>query len=137
MNLAFRVHIAKNIGLGHFKRLDILKKKLKQNVTWIVSGDKKIIYSNLKKNKDLFIVKSLNDEKNLAYKLYKNNFQKIVLDIANAKFLKKNLYERVISIYKKFNFKIISYDLPNKKKLSDVSIIPYNFNNKLNKKKIA
>ena len=42
MNLAFRVHIAKNIGLGHFKRLDILKKKLKQNVTWIVSGDKKI-----------------------------------------------------------------------------------------------
>ena len=47
----FRVHIAKNIGLGHFKRLDILKKKLKQNVTWIVSGDKKIIYSNLKKIK--------------------------------------------------------------------------------------
>ena len=135
MNLAFRVHIAKNIGLGHFKRLDILKKKLKQNVTWIVSGDKKIIYSNLKKNKDLFIVKSLNDEKNLAYKLYKNNFQKIVLDIANAKFLKKNLYERIISIYKKFNFKIISYDLPNKKNLSDVSIIPYNFNNRFNKKK--
>ena len=75
-------------------------------------------------------------KKNLAYNLYKNNFQKIVLDIANAKFLKKNLYERVISIYKKFNFKIISYDLPNKKSLSDVSIIPYNFNNKF-KKKIA
>ena len=135
MNLAFRVHIEKNIGLGHFKRLDILKKKLRQNVTWIVSGDEKIIYSNLKKNKNLFIVQSLNDEKKLAYKLYKNNFQKIVFDIANEKFLKNNFYVKIISVYKKFNFKIISYDLPNKKSLSDVSIIPYNFNNKLNKKK--
>ena len=62
MNLAFRVHIEKNIGLGHFKRLEILKKKLKQNVTWIVSGDKKIINANLKKNKNIFIVQSLNDE---------------------------------------------------------------------------
>ena len=78
-------------------------------MTWIVSGDKKIINANLKKNKNIFIVQSLNDEKNLAYHLYKKNFQKIVLDIANEKFLKKNFYERVISIYKKFNFKIISY----------------------------
>ena len=37
------------------------------------------------------------------------------------KIFKKNFYERVISIYKKFNFKIISYDLPNKK-IYDVSI---------------
>ena len=94
---------------------------------------KKLIFKK-KKLDILFIGCGFGDEKNLAYKLYKNNFQKIVLDIANAKFLKKNLYERVISIYKKFNFKIISYDLPNKKNLSDVSVIPYNFNNKFNKK---
>tara|TARA_Y100000768_G_C23990359_1_gene692075 strand:+ start:5873 stop:6847 length:975 start_codon:yes stop_codon:yes gene_type:complete len=125
MNFAFRVHITKSIGLGHLKRLNILKKYIKQNVYWIVSGDKEIIYKNIRKSKNILFIKSIKHEAKIANELFAKGLNKVVFDIANNKFLKKNLNLKIISIYKKFGHKIISYDLPNQKNLSDISIIPY------------
>lgn len=125
MNFAFRVHITKNIGLGHLKRLNILKKNIKQNVYWIVSGDKEIIYKNIRKSKNIFFIKSIKQEAKIANELFTKGLNKVVFDIANKKFLKKNFNLKIISIYKNFGYKIISYDLPNQKNLSDISIIPY------------
>ena len=64
---------------------------------------------------------------------------KVVFDIANNAFINNNKNLRLINFYKKNNFKTISFDLPTQKKMSDISIIPYDHNNKIrikNDKKI-
>ena len=50
-----------------------------------------------------------------------------MFDIANNNFInnKKNL--KTINLYRKNNFKTISFDLPKQKKTSDISIIPYDY----------
>ena len=122
MNFAFRVHITKSIGLGHLKRLNILKKYIKQNVYWIVSGDKEIIYKNIRKSKNILFIKSIKHEAKIANELFAKGLNKVVFDIANNKFLKKNLNLKIISIYKNLGYKIISYDLPNQKNLSETQL---------------
>ena len=46
---AFRLEISKEIGLGHYKRLLVLKKKINLKPIWIISGDKNIIHKLFKK----------------------------------------------------------------------------------------
>ncbi len=53
--IAFRVEISKQIGLGHYKRLLVLKKKLNLKPIWIIGGDKKIIQGLFKKKKTNFL----------------------------------------------------------------------------------
>lgn len=125
-NTAFRLDISKSVGLGHYKRLSILKERLKINPIWILSGDKKII-NKFFKNKNFYYIKNYNSEIKIALEIKKSGIQKIIFDIANNDFIKNNKNIKLINLYKKQNFKTISFDIPGQKKVSDISIIPYDF----------
>lgn len=128
--IAFRLEISKLIGLGHYKRLFILKEKLKMNPIWIISGDKKIIKKLFKKKKSfVFITDYKSEIENIIY-LKKKGVSKVIFDIANNTNIKKNNNLKLINLYKKNKFKTVSFDLPKQKKVSDISIIPYDYSNK-------
>ena len=50
-----------------------------------------------------------------------------MFDIANNNFINNNKNLKTINLYRKNNFKTISFDLPKQKKTSDISIIPYDY----------
>lgn len=129
----FRADFSQKIGLGHLKRLLILKKKLKINPIWIVNGNNQIFERFEKKSKVIY-VKNIYEEKKLISNLKDAGLKKVVLDISNSNNLKNNRYIKIFNIYKKLKFKIISYDLPFAKLNSDISIIPYEFNRSILKK---
>ena len=54
-SIAFRVDVSKSIGLGHLKRLLLLKSRMDLvKIFWIVNGDKKIFFNIIKKIKIFF-----------------------------------------------------------------------------------
>ena len=123
---AFRLEISKEIGLGHYKRLLVLKKKINLKPIWIISGDKNIIHKLFKKKK-FFYIKDFKSEIQNIVNLKKIGVTKIVFDIANNNFINNNKNLKTINLYRKNNFKTISFDLPKQKKTSDISIIPYDY----------
>ena len=58
-DIAFRVQVSKNIGVGHIKRLILLKHKLKINPIWIISGNKEIIEKVFKNKKIDYVMSSI------------------------------------------------------------------------------
>ena len=122
-NFALRVDVSKNIGLGHLKRLLLLKNRMNlKKVFWLVNGDKKIFFSVIKKNKNIFFS---NNENKMITLVKKKNINKIVMDISHQKNLLKNKIYYKQKKYIKNNLKIISFDDPKQKIISDISIIPY------------
>ena len=122
-NFALRVDVSKNIGLGHLKRLLLLKNRMSlKKVFWLVNGDKKIFFSIIKKNKNIFFS---NNENKMINLIKKKNINKIVMDISHQKNLLKNKIYYKKKKYIKNNLKIISFDDPKQKIISDISIIPY------------
>ena len=122
-NFALRVDVSKNIGLGHLKRLLLLKNRMSlKKVFWLVNGDKKIFFSIIKKNKNIFFS---NNENKMINLIKKKNINKIVMDISHQKNLLKNKIYYKQKKYIKNNLKIISFDDPKQKIISDISIIPY------------
>lgn len=126
LDIAFFVKLSKSIGLGHFIRLVNLQKKFSlKDVFWIISGDNKIIYSHLKKKKNIF--KTNNFQSTRILKILKSrNINKIIMDLSSNEYLINNKIYKIQKFYKKNNFKIVSFDIPVQKKIiSDLSIIPY------------
>ena len=54
-DIAFRVHVSKNIGIGHLKRLILLQHKLKINPVWIIGGNQKIIQEILSRSNNIYL----------------------------------------------------------------------------------
>lgn len=125
----FRLNISKKVGLGHFKRLLILKKKLKISPLWILSGNKKII-EKLFKGKKFNYFNNLKSEIKYIPTLRKKGFKKVIFDIANSSYVRNNRNLKIIKSYKKNKLKTISFDLPSQRSSSDISIIPYDFKRK-------
>lgn len=125
---AFRVDISSKIGTGHLKRLQYLEERLKiKKIFWFVSGEKKLINFFLKKKKNVFIIQN----ETAVYKtLKKEKINLIVTDIShNKNILKKKIY-KILNFYKKKNIFLISFDDPRHAILSDISIIPYDYDRK-------
>ena len=70
----FRLNISQKVGLGHFKRLLILKKKLDIKPLWILSGDKEII-QKLFKNKNFIYFSNYKNEVKYIPTLKQKGFQ--------------------------------------------------------------
>ena len=122
-SIALRVDVSKNIGLGHLKRLLLLKKRMDlKKVFWLVNGDKKIFFSIVKKNKKTFFS---NNENKMINFLKRKSINKVVMDISHQKNLLKNIIYYKQKKYIKNNLKIISFDDPKQKIISNISIIPY------------
>ena len=134
-DIAFRVHVSKNIGIGHLKRLILLQHKLKINPVWIIGGNQKIIQEILKDKKQIFYIKNYSQELKALEYIKKKGIKKVVFDIANNLYVKRNKNTDLINLYKHNNLKIISFDNPRQKLISDISIIPYDYNLKIKKNK--
>tara|TARA_Y100000768_G_C23941383_1_gene665308 strand:- start:510 stop:1484 length:975 start_codon:yes stop_codon:yes gene_type:complete len=127
--LAFRVDVSKKIGLGHLIRLIKLEKKLNVTPLWIVRANNYNIknYLNLN-NKIIFINKNYSEER-LIKKLKNQDINKIIFDISHDENIKSNFDTRLIKLYKKNNFKTISYGINLKRDFNlDISIVPYDLN---------
>jgi spore coat polysaccharide biosynthesis predicted glycosyltransferase SpsG len=135
-DIAFRVQVSKNIGVGHIKRLILLKQKLKINPVWIINGDQKIL-KKIFKNKKFIFIKNYSQELKIIKEIKKNGIKKVIFDIANNLNIKKSKNVQIISSYKKNNIKTISFDNPTQKLVSDISIIPYDYNLKIKKNKMT
>jgi len=125
---AFRVDISSKIGTGHLKRLQHLEERLKiKKIFWFVSGEKKLINFFFKKKKNVFTIKN----ETAVYKtLKKEKINLIVTDIShNKNILEKKVY-KILNFYKKKNIFLISFDDPRHVILSDISIIPYDYERK-------
>ena len=135
-NIAFFVKLSNSIGLGHFIRLVDLQKKLNpKHAIWIIAGKNKIIYSYLKKK---YIYKTINFQSlNILKILKSNNITKIIMDLSSKEYLIKNKIYQIQKFYKSKNFKVISFDIPIRKKkiISHLSIIPYDISSKIKKDK--
>jgi spore coat polysaccharide biosynthesis predicted glycosyltransferase SpsG len=125
--LAFRVDASKKIGIGHLIRLINLSKKLNLHSTWLVKGNKSYANKFLPINDTVLYIKNSIDEKTAIKYLINNNIKKIIFDISHRKNVEENADVKLIKIYKKNDFKIISYEISTNKNLkSDISIVPYN-----------
>ncbi len=127
----FRLNISQKVGLGHFKRLLILKKKLDIKPLWILSGDKEII-QKLFKNKNFIYFNNYKNEVKYIPTLKQKGFKKVVFDIANSLYVKNNKNLKLIKAYKKNKLKTVSFDIPYQRSVSDISILPYDFKRKKN-----
>ena len=124
--IAFRVDISSKIGSGHFQRLKILEQLLiKKNIYWFVSGEKKLINFFFKnKIKNIFRIRNEND----VYKnLIKEKINSIIMDLSYFKNIKSGKILKIQKFYKDKNIYLISFDDPRHKILSDISIIPYDY----------
>ena len=134
-DIAFRVQVSKNIGVGHIKRLILLKHKLKINPIWIISGNKEIIEKVFKNKKKFFFIKRFSQELKLIQIIKKKGIKKVVFDIANNSNIKTDQNIKIINLYKDNHLKTISFDNPRQKLVSDISIIPYDYNLGIKKNK--
>jgi spore coat polysaccharide biosynthesis predicted glycosyltransferase SpsG len=134
-DIAFRVQVSKNIGIGHIKRLILLKHKLKINPIWIISGNKEIIEKVFKNKKKFYFIKRFSQELKLIQIIKKKGIKKVVFDIANNSNIKIDQNIKLINLYKDNHLKTISFDNPRQKLVSDISIIPYDYNLGIKKNK--
>ena len=134
-DIAFRVQVSKNIGIGHIKRLILLKHKLKINPIWIISGNKEIIEKVFKNKNKFYFIKRFSQELKLIQIIKKKGIKKVVFDIANNSNIKIDQNIKIINLYKDNHLKTISFDNPRQKLVSDISIIPYDYNLGIKKNK--
>lgn len=128
--LAFRVDVSKKIGIGHLIRLINLEKKLDTTPTWLIKTDNFEINNFLSPKNKILIIKNNIDEIEAINYLIKNNIKKIIFDISHIENIRKNADSKLINIYKRNNFKTISYNVNlNRNLISEISIIPYNLKN--------
>ena len=121
--VAFRVDVSREVGIGHLKRLIVLKEKMKiKNNFWLVKGDKKIFFNFIKKDKYVFFSKS---ENRMISFLKKKKIDKVIMDISHQSNLNNNNIFYIQKNYINNKLKIISFDDPKQKIISDISIIPY------------
>jgi UDP-2,4-diacetamido-2,4,6-trideoxy-beta-L-altropyranose hydrolase len=126
--IAFRVDVSSKLGSGHFKRLKSLEEKLKfKKIFWFVSGEKKLIDFFFKKKRNIYKIK--NEIKVLKI-LQKERINLIVTDISHDKNILKKKINKIHNFYKKNNIFVVSFDDPRHKIISDISIIPYDYNYK-------
>ena len=126
--VAFRVDISSKIGSGHLKRLQYLEERLKiKKIFWFVLGEKKLIDFFFKNKKNVIRIKKEAD----VYKtLKKEKISLIVTDISHNKNILEKKINKIQSFYKKKNIFLVSFDDPRHEILSDISIIPYDYDRK-------
>lgn len=126
--IAFRVDISSKIGSGHLKRLQYLEEKLKiKKIFWFVSGEKKLIDFFLKEKKNVIRIKN---ETTVYKTLKKEKINLIVTDISHNKNILEKKINKIQNFYKKKNIFLVSFDDPRHIILSDISIIPYDYERK-------
>ena len=126
---------SKQYGLGHLMRLKILQKKLnKKKNLWIIIGKKSIVKKYLT-NQNIFYLSKLNKKK-IHFILKKNHSSKVIIDASHKNLLKNNKLLKLQNFLKIKKIKIISFDLPDQKKIvADISIMPFGFKRKILKDK--
>ena len=116
---AFRTDVTRSIGLGHLKRLLVLKNNLKIEPFWLINGDKRIV-RNFLKGKKIKYINSLNDERKFAKYLADKNIKKVVFDISNNINLQTERHFKIFKIYENYDLKTITFDVPNSRLKSNI-----------------
>ena len=129
--VAFRLNAGKKFGLGHLIRLINISRSLKVKPFWIIESDYKNISNFFDNKKTKFYIKKKISENVVIKKIQKLGIKKIMFDLPNDNDKNK---KKIISKYSSLNLKTISYDLPKKYSDTDIKIIPYITNQKINQK---
>lgn len=125
--IAARLDISNKIGLGHYSRLKNLEGKFSNlRLIWIISGEKNLVKKILHRKKFIFFANDKNHNKTLRY-LKKNSIRKIILDVSHNLNMRSSKIFDIQKKYLKNNIKLISFDDPRHKIISDISIIPYDY----------
>jgi UDP-2,4-diacetamido-2,4,6-trideoxy-beta-L-altropyranose hydrolase len=132
-SIALRVDVSHKIGIGHLKRLINFLEYLKINknkIFWIIKGDKVITFKILrKKYKNIYFFKNEYSPK-IIHILNKKKIDTIIFDIGHKENIFNNTLQKKINFFKKKGIRTISFNHPDKKTKSDISINPYLFKNK-------